>query len=105
MISKIRAKVAADQFELSEHAVGQSITRHISMRELQEAVTNGEIIEDYPDDKYGPSCLIFGFTSGGRPLHIHCSHPKRPLIKIITLYEPNPMLWEDFRIRMSQDGE
>jgi len=27
------------------------------------------------------------------------SYPSRPLIKIITLYEPDPDLWVDFRIR------
>jgi hypothetical protein len=50
-------------------------------------------------DKYGPSCLILGFTKTGRPLHIQCSYPRRPLIKIITLYEPDQDLWVDFRFR------
>ncbi len=60
---------------------------------------NGEIIEDYPDDKYGPSCLVLGFTVAGRPLHVQCSYPSRPLVKIITLYEPDSGLWIDFRER------
>ena len=51
----------------------------------------GEVIEDYPHDKYGPSCLVLGFTLSQRPLHIHCSYPMRPIIKIITLYEPDPL--------------
>ena len=105
MIAKIRKKIASDQFEFSEHAVGQSIIRHIGVQELREAIANGEMIEDYPQDKYGPSCLILGFTPGGRPLHIQCSYPDRPLIKIITLYEPDPMRWEGFRVRRSQDGK
>lgn len=41
----------------------------------REAVAHGNIIEDYPDDKYGPSCLILGFTLAGRPLHSQCSYP------------------------------
>jgi hypothetical protein len=56
-------------------------------------------IEDYRDDKYGPSCLILGFTRVGRPLHIQCSYPSRPLLKIVTLYEPDPERWTDSRIR------
>ena len=51
-------------------------------------INNGEIIEDYPDDKYGASCLICGFTMVNRPLHLHCSYPSRPILKIITLYQP-----------------
>lgn len=103
MIAEIREKVASDQFEFSEHAVNQSIMRRISVQELRAAIAEGEIIEDYPDDKYGPSCLILGFTPEGRPIHIQCSYPDRPLVKIVTLYEPNPMLWSGFRIRRSQD--
>ena len=58
LIDDIRSKVTADQFEFSKHAVDQSITRSIRIPELREAVASGEIIEDYPEDKYGPSCLI-----------------------------------------------
>jgi hypothetical protein len=101
LIEQIRDKIARNQYEFSEHAVSVSIVRHISVRELGEAVASGEIIEDYADDKYGPSCLIFGFTLAYRPLHIQSSYPSRPLVKIITLYEPDPDQWIDFRIRRS----
>jgi len=67
--------------------------------EIRESVGNGEIIEDYPNDKYGPSCLIFGMTSSLRPLHIQCSYPNRSLVKIITVYEPNHAEWIDYRER------
>ena len=70
LIEQIREKVAADQFEFSQHAVDQSILRRISVQELREAIASGEVIEDYPDDKYGPSCLIFGCTAATRPLHV-----------------------------------
>ena len=53
MIEQIRAKIAAGQFEFSKHAVDQSIIRHVAVQELREAVAQGEIIEDYPEDKYG----------------------------------------------------
>jgi hypothetical protein len=99
MIEQIRAKIQAGQFEFSKHAVDQSILRVVSVQEMHEAVANGEIIADYPNDKYGPSCLILGFTQTGRPLHIQCSYPSRPLVKIITLYEPDPAQWIDFRVR------
>ena len=99
MIEQIRAKVRAGQFEFSKHAVDQTILRSVSVKEVREAIAHGEIIEDYPGDKYGPSCLILGFTQAGRPLHIQCSYPSRSLVKIITLYEPNPKRWIDFRER------
>jgi len=99
MIEEIRRKFRAAQYEYSLHAVDQSILRRITRREVEEAVAGGEILEDYRTDKYGPSCLILGFTTAGRPLHIQCTHPARERVKIITLYEPDPSEWVDFRRR------
>ena len=101
MIDEIRRRVERGDFEFSQHAVDQAIIRHISVRELREAITGGEVIEVYPEDKYGPSCLIFGMTSVGRPLHVQCSDPTRPLVKIITVYEPDAALWIEFKVRRS----
>ena len=99
-LDEIRAKILRRQYEFSKHAVDQSIIRDISVTEVEEVIASStEVIEDYPEDKYGPSCLILGFTKTGRPLHVQCSYPSRPLIKIITVYDPDPNLWVDFRIR------
>ena len=78
-IHEIRDKMAKDQFEFSRHAVDQSILRRINVQQIREAIEDGKVIEDYPEDKYGPSCLILGFTggleAGARPLQ-----PSFPLI-------------------------
>ena len=107
MLEEIQTKILRRQYEFSKHAVDQSIIRDISVAEMEEAISNiSEVIEDYPDDKYGPSCLILGFTNTGRPLHLQCSYPRRPFTKIVTLYEPDPDLWVDYRIRKhDQRGE
>lgn len=99
ILQKIRTKALRGQFEFSQHATDQSIRRWITVQELREAMQAPELIEDYPDAKYGPSCLILGFTNAGRPLHIHCSHASREIVKIITLYEPSPSIWLDFKHR------
>jgi hypothetical protein len=100
MLEEIQTKILRRQYEFTKHAVDQSIIRDISVAEVEEAMLGkSEVVEDYPDDKYGPSCLILGFTKAGRPLHLQCSYPSRSLIKIITLYEPASDLWVDFRFR------
>ncbi|MBF2055892.1 MAG: DUF4258 domain-containing protein [Cyanobacterium sp. T60_A2020_053] len=100
MLREIRRKIISGEFELSKHAVDQSIFRKIRIKEIREMINNGKIIEDYPDDKYGASCLICGFTMVNRPLHIHCSYPSRPILKIITLYQPTQEGWQNnFTIR------
>lgn len=101
-IDAILEKIDHHLFEFSKHAVDQSLLRNIRVEEIREAILNGEVIEDYPEDKYGPSLLILGFSVSGRPLHIHCSYPMRPLLKIITLYEPDVDRWIDFRHRKGQ---
>ena len=102
MIDEIRQRVVRGEFEFTEHAVDQSIIRRIRVHEIREAIAVGEVIEVYPDDKYGPSCLIFGMTAIGRPIHVQCSDPTRPIVKIITLYEPDPKLWVDSKIRRAE---
>ena len=53
------------------------------------------VIENYPEDKYSPSCLIYATTTSGRVLHIHSSH--RAII--VTVYEPDPKRWDDLKRR------
>ncbi|MHC0064772.1 DUF4258 domain-containing protein [Nostoc sp. UIC 10890] len=93
LIEEIRQKVADEQFEFSKHAVDQSILRQVQVQEIREIIANGQVIEDYPNDKYGPSCLISGLTQARRPIHVQCSYPSRPLVRIITLYQPDPQKW------------
>ncbi len=99
MIEEIRQKFRSLQYEYTLHGVDQSILKGITRREVEEAVASGQIFEDYPTDKYGPTCLIFGLTAKGRPIHIQCTHPTRERVKIITLYEPDREEWIDFRAK------
>ena len=51
-ITGIQAHVAAGQFTFTDHALQRMIRRDISDTEVIEAILAGEIIEEYPDDKY-----------------------------------------------------
>jgi hypothetical protein len=95
----IKIKFQRGEFELTQHAVDQVVLRRIPIQELREAVETSEVIEDYPADKYGPSCLLLGFTAANRPLHVQVSHPTRPIIKVITVYQPDPQRWVELRTR------
>ena len=80
-IEPIRVSVRKGQHYWRQHATERSIEREINDNEVTEAILNGKIIEEYPTDKYGPSCLIFGRTNSGRTIHVQCSLP--PVIWII----------------------
>ena len=68
------------------------LERMISAREVVEIVTQGEVIEDYPKDVRGHSCLMAGETAEGRTIHVVCS-PKDNYLAIITAYIPVPTEW------------
>ncbi len=100
-MDEIRRKVIKRQYEFSKHAVDQTIRRNITVAEIEEALTvDAEMIEKYPQDKYGPSFLILGWTTQRRPLHIQCGDPRRSCLKIITVYEPDPVRWVDHKFRI-----
>ena len=100
----IKLKFQRNEFEYSQHAVDQALLRYISVQELREAIVTSEVIEDYPTDKYGPSCLLLGFTTTARPIHIQISYPSRPVIKVVTVYQPDPERWIAHRYRRSSNG-
>lgn len=96
-IESIQQKLSMGEYHWRRHAIQRSIERGIAEEETVEAILSGEIIEEYPTDKYGSSCLILGRTKTGRTLHVQCSLP--PTVWIITLYEPNSEEWIDLRTR------
>jgi len=93
----IRDKIKTGRYYFSDHAVKRMIKRSISRQEIETVIGEGEIIEEYPDDKYSPSCLIYGKTEAGRILHIQVSLP--PVVVVITAYEPDPEEWINGRNR------
>jgi hypothetical protein len=74
--------------------------RMISTQEVERIIMTGEVIEDYPEDLRGHSCLILGFGQNNRPIHIVCS-PKDEYLAIITAYLPDSLQWSlDFKRRL-----
>ena len=85
------------------HAVQQISRpeRMISPAEVRSVVNAGEVIEDYPEDARGHSCLLLGYGTETRPLHVVCA-PKAEYLAIITAYLPSSDQWEaDWRTRKS----
>lgn len=96
-IEKIRDAFIDRKFRYTKHGVEQRINRNISAKEIEQAILTGEIIEDYPSDKYGPSCLIYGKTAKGLILHIQIAI--YPVISVVTVYEPKLEEWINNKIR------
>jgi hypothetical protein len=75
-------------------------TPMIATSEVEAVLLSGEVIEDYPADVRGHSCLMLGAPEG-RSVHVVCS-PKAEYLAVITAYVPDPAQWSsDVRKRMS----
>lgn len=61
---------AAKRIIYTEHALDEMNREEemITKDEVGEVVKKGQIIEDYPEDKRGHSCLMFGYFSRGKIL-------------------------------------
>ena len=92
---KIRRLVRQEKYEFSKHAERERQLDMILVEELENALKNCEIIEDYPDDPRGASCLVLGFA-GQRPIHTVCTIKTDPEeLLLITAYDPSkrPNKW------------
>jgi hypothetical protein len=94
-IQSIREKVKKGKYRISFTHTEKLRERKIEIAEIEEAVSIGAVIEAYPDDPKGPSCLILGFTHQSRALHIVCGDLEDERILMITAYEPSSEEWEE----------
>lgn len=98
-IDHLRKHYHDDTVFITEHAAERSRQRGILSRDIRNAVENGEIIEQYPDDFPFPSCLILGKDLAGNSIHV-CMSEEGTASRIITAYRPDPEKWsDDFRTR------
>ncbi|MBF8266237.1 MAG: hypothetical protein HW384_2101 [Dehalococcoidia bacterium] len=98
-LRRIQNSISKGNYRLSSHAEHEREADQITKVELDEALfsSQAEIIEDYPNDSRGPSCLILGFTSQNKPLHVVMGLLDK--IIIITVYRPTPKEWTNWRER------
>jgi hypothetical protein len=104
---KIKELVSAGKYEFSKHAEREREADRIWVRQLEEALINWEIIEDYPGDPRGPSFLALGFSED-RPIHVVGSIRANPdELLLITVYDPskNPDAWtENYRKQKGREN-
>ena len=94
-------RAAAKRLLFLPHAARQMARpeRMITPGEVREIIEHGELIEDYPEDARGHSCLFHGRGNGNREIHVVCS-PKEDYLAVITAYLPSEDEWEsDLRTR------
>lgn len=76
-----------------KHALQRMFQRIIAVEDVRSVLANGKTIIDYPDDQPYPSRLLLGWH-GPRPIHVVAADTEDGETIIITVYEPDPALWE-----------
>ena len=66
---------------------------------LKETLVNVKVSKPEAERKLSRNTLLLGFTENARPLHIQVSLAETELVKIITIYDPDPNEWIDYRQR------
>lgn len=83
----IVSKIEKDDYIFSQHADKERMNDNIMIYEVEESIVSGTILESYPEDKRGSSCLVVGFTKQGKPIHSVCGKSGDRLV-LITVYIP-----------------
>jgi len=101
IITGIQEKVRGRLYRLTFHAETEREADRITIQEIEQALLSErcQLIENYPDDPRGASCLLLGFTEQGLPIHFVCGISLPDMLIIITVYRPDPEQWVDWRIR------
>ncbi len=93
-IEEIRRKVRAGKYTISFTHTEKLRWRRIRAQDIETAIESGTIIEEYPSDPRGASCLVLGFVRE-RPLHTVYARLEAEEILIVTAYEPDQGEWVD----------
>lgn len=76
------------------HALERIFERRITAEDVQAVVTEGEVVQDYPEDKPYPSRLMLGWR-GTRPIHVVVAEDSEEgILIVVTAYEPDPIQWD-----------
>ena len=99
-IDFIKKRVSSNEYDLSLHAHNERQEEQITIDEIEKVLLRGVIIEQYPNDPRGGSCLVAGRVSK-KPLHVVCGVRGKRLL-IITVYRPRPPVWINYKIRTKE---
>lgn len=91
---KIRQLVQDGRYLIKTHARKRIAERGIRESEVIEGILRGNIVEETPDAKPFPKCLIVHFIRNNEPLYVSCATDDQ-MVYIITVHWYDPDKWID----------
>lgn len=100
IINDIIESIKTKRIRITDHADEEANNDELFLEEIFTSVLTGEIIEQYPDDKPYPSCLIYGKNIKSDPVHSVWAYNRETRAAVlITVYRPDATRWVDWKIR------
>jgi len=100
-IEKIINAIRGSRVRITDHADEEAFDDRLTYEEIYSSVIQGEVIEDYPNDKPYPSCLIMGKNFLSEPIHsVWAYNPVNQWAVLITVYRPDPERWVNWKVRV-----
>ncbi len=94
-IETIRERIRQDHYLVKSHAVRHALKEGFERTHMVEAILEGAIIEEYPDDQ---QVLLCGKTSLAKTtdiyLHVVCEYADAIYVEFVTAYIPDEQEWE-----------
>lgn len=85
-LEKIKEKVRIDQYFYTDHADTERRIESLTFAQIETAILDARILEQYVDTGRGESCLLVGFAET-IPIHIVCGW-RGESVAIVTVYIP-----------------
>ncbi len=88
---------AGAQVLWSRHGIAELVNEGWSRGQVEEALQESEVIEDYPTGhRFLPDCLVLGRLATGEPLHaVIAIDEVNERLFVVTVYQPDPEEWEN----------
>ena len=90
----IRSEIASQRYQISLHADDERLADGLTISEIESALEDCQVIETYPQDQRGESCLALGFVQD-KPIHFVCGRNRAARLVLITVYIPSMPKWKD----------
>ena len=97
VFEKIKELVAQQDVLISAHGYDELAEDGILVKEVLSSVNTAIVIEDYPEFKKGPCCLVLQKDKNDASIHVVwgiSAGTERPAV-LITAYRPSDERWDD----------
>ena len=55
---------------ITAHAHQEMVEEYVKLEDVISVLSQAKVVENYPDHRRGPCCLVYGQDKSGRDLHI-----------------------------------